>query len=282
MNGGSALSHAGVEKLVGNNYNYWKLCMQAYLQSQDLWSLISGDEIQIPVDNPQNAEAGSKGPVSNARLRRYLIRGLRKEFIPFISSVQGWPNYPSIIELENLLSNLEAIHKQAANNNNSTSQVEDVLYTKDQGKKNYSSKCGKQGHIKRDCRVKVVCNRCGKSGHIKANCRVKLDEAGANVANESKESEQSNWEQCLSIEVIDQPTSMTSVVHQTNAPIDVNAAIDYNKEWIVDSGCSHHTMGNATLLSDVRPYYLMGPIRTPNCTGLHYMIVIVDDFSRFP
>lgn len=201
---------------------------------------------------------------------------MRKEFIPFISSVQGWPNYPSIIELENLLSNLEAIHKQAANNNNSTSQVEDVLYTKNQGKKNYSSKqpsgdqfrtegqskgkskgcyrCGKQGHNKQDCWVKVVCNRCGKSGHIKANCRVKLDEAGANVANESKESEQSNWEQCLSIEVIDQPTSMTSVVHQTNAPIDVNAAIDYNKEWIVDSGCSHHTMGNATLLSDVCPY----------------------------
>lgn len=60
MNGGSALSHAGVEKLVGNNYNYWKLCMQAYLQSQDLWSLISGDEIQIPVDNPQNAELRRK------------------------------------------------------------------------------------------------------------------------------------------------------------------------------------------------------------------------------
>lgn len=42
------------------------------------------------------------------------------------------------------------------------------------------------------CRVKVVCNRCGKSGHIKANCHVKLDKAGANVAHESKESEQSN------------------------------------------------------------------------------------------
>lgn len=67
--------------------------------------------------------------MSNARLRQYLIRGL-----------QGWPNQSTIIELENLLSNQVAIHKQVANNNNSTSQVEDVLYTKDQGKKNYSSK----------------------------------------------------------------------------------------------------------------------------------------------
>lgn len=47
----------------------------------------------------------TKGPVSDARLRRYLIRGLRKEFIPFISSIQGWANRPSIIKLENLLPN---------------------------------------------------------------------------------------------------------------------------------------------------------------------------------
>lgn len=67
--------------------------------------------------------------MSNARLHQYLIRGL-----------QEWPNQSTIIELENLLSNQVPIHKQVANNNNSTSQVEDVLYTKDQGKKNYSSK----------------------------------------------------------------------------------------------------------------------------------------------
>ena len=30
--------------------------------------------------------------------------------------------------------------------------------------------------------------------------------------------------------------------------------IHYNKEWIVDSGCSHHATGNETLLSGVRPH----------------------------
>ena len=40
--------------------------------------------------------------MSNARLCQYLIRGLWKEFMPFISLVQGWPNQPTIIELENL------------------------------------------------------------------------------------------------------------------------------------------------------------------------------------
>ena len=47
---------------------------------------------------------------------------------------------------------------------------------------------------------------------------------------------------------------MTSVVHQTDALSDVNTFIDFNKEWIVDSGCSHHATRNTTLLSDVRPH----------------------------
>ncbi|ESR33725.1 hypothetical protein CICLE_v10006335mg [Citrus x clementina] len=86
--------------------------------------------------------------------------------MPFISLVQGWPNQPTIIELENLLSNQEAIHKQAANNNNnSTSQVEDVLYTKDQAKNNYSSKqpLGDQFRTEGQSKGKSKgCYRCGK------------------------------------------------------------------------------------------------------------------------
>ena len=44
MNGGSASMGIAMEKLVGNNYSYWKLCMEAYLQEQDLWDLIEGDD----------------------------------------------------------------------------------------------------------------------------------------------------------------------------------------------------------------------------------------------
>ena len=46
---------------------------------------------------------------------------------------------------------------------------------------------------------------------------------------------------------------MTSAVHQDDVSMDAHGFIDYNKEWIVDSGCSHHATGNETLLSGVRP-----------------------------
>ena len=49
-----------MEKLVGNNYNYSKLSMEAYLQGQDLWDLIEGDDTEISTDTPQNAELRRK------------------------------------------------------------------------------------------------------------------------------------------------------------------------------------------------------------------------------
>ena len=172
------------------------------------------------------SELNVEEPVSDARLRRYLIRGLRKEFMSFVSSIQGWVNQPTVIELENLLSNQEALVKQMTSNNEFSPKSEDVLHVKDLGRQNYHSKpsstngkqfrseesskkpfkacykCGKPGHFKRDCRVKVVCHRCGKPGHIKPNCRVKIQESEANVVHESKSSLDPIWKLCLTTEFL--------------------------------------------------------------------------------
>lgn len=326
--------------------------MESYLQGQDLWELISGTEVEIPEDTPQNVEhrrkwkikcgkamyalrtsiskdhidhiremdtpkkvwdtleklftkrntarlqylenelAGTNqgnlsipeyfmkikslcneiselepdDPIKEARMRRYLVRGLRKEFMPFTASVQGWANQPSIVELENLLSNQEALVKQMSSTTSAstTSAVEDVLFTKDKGRDKSTTKhvdngkqqryaansdgnsktchrCGKHGHIKKYCRVKVVCQRCGKSGHIKPNCRVKLADENDNAVHEEKD-DQLKWEQCFSIEVGEQ--------HAQGS----NDSIDYKRDWIIDSGCSHHATGNASVLSGVRPH----------------------------
>ena len=84
--------------------------------------------------------------------------------------------------------------------------------------------------------MKVVCNRCGKSGHIKQNYRVILSRS--NVVHETSEFEQLKWELCLSVEAVDQPVIVNSVVQETNIETSANASIDYSKDWIFYSGCS--------------------------------------------
>ena len=61
----------------------------------------------LKVKNPcsEISELDAEEPMSNTRLRCYLICGLRKEFMSFVFSIQGWANQPIVIELENLLSN---------------------------------------------------------------------------------------------------------------------------------------------------------------------------------
>ena len=86
------------------------------------------------------SELDAEEPMSDARLRSYLIRGLRKEFMPFVSSIQGWANPPTVIELKNLLSNQEALVKQMTSSNESSPKLEDVLYVKDQRRQNFHSK----------------------------------------------------------------------------------------------------------------------------------------------
>lgn len=63
MNGGNSVS---VDKLVGNNYSYWKQCIEAYLQEQGLWNLISGDDV-IPENTPQNTELRRKWKIKRGK-----------------------------------------------------------------------------------------------------------------------------------------------------------------------------------------------------------------------
>ena len=71
--------------------------------------------------------------------------------------------------------------------------------------------------------MKVVCHRCGKAGHIKPNCQVKMQESEANVVHESKNSPNSSdpiWEYFFTTEVLDQPTNVISAVYQDDVSTD--------------------------------------------------------------
>ena len=52
--------------------------------------------------------------IPEARMRRIVIRGLKPEYIPFLTSIQGWAQQPILEEFKNLVSSLELVAKQLA------------------------------------------------------------------------------------------------------------------------------------------------------------------------
>ena len=41
----------GIKKLNNKNYNTWATCMESYLQGQDLWDVVSGNEVTQPEED---------------------------------------------------------------------------------------------------------------------------------------------------------------------------------------------------------------------------------------
>ncbi|KAH1120511.1 hypothetical protein J1N35_003671 [Gossypium stocksii] len=72
------------------------------------------------------SELDPEAPISETRMKRVIIHGLRLEYQYFITAVQGWQNQPSLVEFENLLAGQEALVKQMAGN--SSKSEEEALY----------------------------------------------------------------------------------------------------------------------------------------------------------
>ncbi|KAK3039236.1 hypothetical protein RJ639_027940 [Escallonia herrerae] len=87
--GGSGSTQYGVEKLVGTNYKYWRMCMEAYLQGQDLWVLVSGADSEVPDDIPENAEARQKWKIKCGKALFALRTSVSKEYIDHVRDVDS-------------------------------------------------------------------------------------------------------------------------------------------------------------------------------------------------
>ncbi|KAJ0017120.1 hypothetical protein Pint_11124 [Pistacia integerrima] len=290
-NGGN--TQYGMEKLAGNNnYKYWRMCMEAYLQGQDLWELVTDIDAGIPTDIPEHAESRRKwkikcgktlfalrtsiskefidhvrdvsspkevwdtleklctkkntarlqllenelamlkqgeidadDKISEARLHWYLVGGLRKECGPFVTSIQWWSQQPSLEELENLLSNQEALAKQMAN-----FFLNLTLF---------SSQRGSQTR-----RIHQPRTRLKKKTQVQRKMAIhKISKV--NVACASEGDDQLKWEQCFIVEEVEEKSVQTLVNYVNND----------KEEWIIDSGCSHHVTGNDTLFSEMRQHH---------------------------
>jgi len=147
--------------------------------------------------------------ISEARIRRIIIRGLKPEYILYVTSIQGWVQLPSLEEFENLLSSQESLAKKMASVSMKEGEGSALMARKMsfKSKENQDSltshphsqsNSGPNGVSGESSNItfskkSFKCYRCGKIGHIKRFCRAKLQES--NVADKIVEEE--DWGKCF-------------------------------------------------------------------------------------
>jgi hypothetical protein len=215
---------------------------------------------------------------------------LRPEYRSFIAAVQGWLVQPSLVELENLLADQEAMVKQMVGV--SLNSEEEALFSgknigRPKGRSNVASKKRNNENINRkyekspqeqgaqECcdnnerqstRYKnsnLKCFNCGKMGHFARDCRFKRRTAQGNTTafiNQEGDSEE-EWDAEASFSMIE-PTeeeemATTSIVEEDEEMTLAVAnpeQVNYREDWIVYSGCSNYMTGNKEKLQNMSKY----------------------------
>jgi hypothetical protein len=227
---------------------------------------------------------------------------LRPEYRSFIAAVQGWPVQPSLVELENLLADQEAMVKQMVRV--SLKSEEEALFSsknigRPKGRFNVGSKKRNNENINREYKKSpqelgaqeccdnnerrsteyknsnLKCFNCGKMGHFARDCRFKRKIAQGNptaFTNQEGDSEE-EWDVEASFfmtePIEEEEMAAASIVEEdeeialaVNNPEQVN----YREDRIVDSGCSNHMTGNKEKLQNMSKYKVKRVVVTADNT----------------
>ncbi|WJZ96746.1 hypothetical protein VitviT2T_015399 [Vitis vinifera] len=253
----------GIKKLNNQNYNTWSTCMMSYMQGQDLWKVVNGSEITQPEAEDVNGilqkwkiKTGKVMFALKTTIEEDVLEHIRDAKTPYeawntftklfskkndtrlqllesklLSVAQrdltiaqyfhkGWQNQPSLVEFENLLAGQEALAKQMGGV--SLKGEEEALYAH---KGRWNSKQHTVGRTKKnEDRAK------NSQGLVESNAATSKSE--------------DEWDAQAFFAATGESTFIATTSEQ----------IDYEKDWIIDSGCSNHMTGDKEKLQDLSEY----------------------------
>ncbi|KAK3041270.1 hypothetical protein RJ639_001372 [Escallonia herrerae] len=206
------------------------------------------------------SELDPQALIGETRMKRIIIHSLRPEYRGFVAAVQGWQTQPSLVEFENLLAGQEALAKQMGG----ALGQEEALYanndrwnSKQHGaggsKKNDDDMGGRQSEgstrggggskgQRRGKKFEGRCFNCKKKGHMAKECRLKKKGVESNATTFKVEEE---WDAKAFFAAEDEDLAFTAIASNR---------INYEKDWIVDSGCSNHMTGDVEKLQNLSDY----------------------------
>ncbi|KAE8727767.1 tir-nbs resistance protein [Hibiscus syriacus] len=92
----------------------------------------------------------------------------------------------------------------------------------------------------------VKCYKCGKMGHMAKDCWTKKNHDESSTATpRSKENSEDDWDAEVLFATEEKELALTVITPER---------IDYKDDWIVDSGCSNHIMGDKQKLQNLSEY----------------------------
>ncbi|XP_062079284.1 uncharacterized protein LOC133783653 [Humulus lupulus] len=277
---------SGIKKHNCQNYNTWVLHMEAYLQGQDLWVIVKGNEVTQPKEaaalKKWKIKAGKALFAIRATVKDEMLEHIResktskeawdtftslftkkndvrlqllKNELLFITqrditisqyftkikslcckistldSTAGWPSQPSLTELENLLADQEALAKKLFVV--SIKSDEEALFS--------SNKKGRPRPSSSKCSRRYD-DKDGHHGSSQIGGAQKKDNRGGQFKSNNKFDE---WDAEASFAVEEGELALA---------VTVPRPIDYNNDWIIDSGRSNHMIGDKEKLQRMTEY----------------------------
>ncbi|KAF7804048.1 Retrovirus-related Pol polyprotein from transposon TNT 1-94 [Senna tora] len=207
------------------------------------------------------SELDPEAPIGEARVKRIIIHGLKPEYRGFVAAIQGWQTQPSLVEFENLLAGQEALAKQMGGA--SSKDHEEALYA-NKGRSNFKQN-GTGGSKRNDNETRTrqgdksardgegsknrnhgkkfegKCFNCNKKGHMAKDCWSKKTAVESNAATSKVEDE---WD----------AEALFAIEEELALTVTTSNQINYENDWIVDSGCSNHMTGDRKKLKDMLEY----------------------------